>query len=109
VAGHKAGLGNLALKNSQGRNRHCKYRWLGDLGEAQLFFRPVEANLRQFVAESLVGFFERLPRDGELFEELFSHAHSLRTLARENECKPLGCYVVQVSGFGHRLDLAGNY
>ena len=64
VAGHKTRLGDAALKNSQRRNRHGENRRLRDLGQPQLFFRTFKAHLRQFVAQRLVGFFKRLPRDG---------------------------------------------
>ena len=86
VARHKTRLGDAALKNPQGRNRRGENRRLRDLGEPQLLFRSLKAYLRQLVAQRLVGFFKRLPRDGILLGEILAHADGLRSLAGKNEC-----------------------
>ena len=77
VAGDKTRLGYAALERSQRRDGYGKNRRLGDFGETQLVFWSIKADLRQFVAERFVGFFEGLPRYRIFFGELFAHAYSL--------------------------------
>ena len=104
VAGHKAGLGHVSLENPQRRDRYRENRRLGDLGQAQLLFRSVEAELRQFIAERFIGLFKSLPRDGIVFRQLFAHAHGLGTLAGKNECD-LFCGGLCWVGSGERLSI----
>ena len=86
LACDKCRLGDMALKNSQRRDRGGKNCRLGDFGQTQLFFRTLKAQLRQFVTQGVVGFFKRLPGGRIFFGEILSHSNGLRSLAGEDKC-----------------------
>ena len=53
------------------------------LGEAQIFFRPFEAEARKREAERRIGFGKSLSGNWESFSELAAHAYGLRALSRK--------------------------
>ena len=58
VSCNEVGVNSFLIQHPKGSNRNRQNRGLSDLGEAQLFFRALKAELREFVAESGVGFLE---------------------------------------------------
>ncbi len=100
----KLGLGTRPSSTRSAAIGYGKNGRLGNFSEAQLVFRSIEADLRQFVAERFVGFFKGLARDGIFFDELFAHANSLRALAGKNE-RDFESRDSIFSGFGHDLGL----
>src|SRR5215467_6512933 len=76
---------NLRLHNAERRNRHGQDCRLSDLGEAKLVLWPFETNVRQLVAQCLVGLFKRLPRHRILLKQILPHANHLRSLAGKNQ------------------------
>ena len=60
VSGDIAGFAMRVLQDAQSRDRYGQNRRLRDLGQPKLIFRAFEADLRELVAEGVVGFFKGL-------------------------------------------------
>ena len=81
VPGDHCGLNAFFREHTPGRNRRGEDGGLRDLGEAELVFGSLEAEVGQFVAERRIGLLEGLAGDGEFRGEVLSHADGLRSLA----------------------------
>ena len=74
-----------AVLGKHARRRHADRHdgRLRVLGQAQVFFRPFEAEPRKREAERRVGLGKGLSGNGKSFGELAAHANGLRTLPRK--------------------------
>ena len=71
----------FGLKHAPRRDRHRQDRRLRDLRQLKFVFGTFEAELRKFVAESIVGFVESFLRHRIQSSEFLAHANRLRTLS----------------------------
>ncbi len=86
VAGNERGPGDARFQHTECCYGYGEDRRLRDFGQSKLIFGAFEADLRELVAESVVGFFEGLAGDGIFLGEIFAHADCLRALAGKERC-----------------------
>ena len=81
-----------AVLGEHARRRHAHRHdgRLRVLGQAQIFFRPFETELRKREAERRIGLGKGLSGDGKSFGELAAHANGLRTLPRKEKSNLVG-------------------
>ena len=81
---HEARLQARLLGDAEGGHRGRDQRRLADVGRREALRRPAEADLRERVAEDLVGLLEGAPGDRVGGREGLAHPDHLGALAREH-------------------------